>query len=228
MGPMPPTHRRTRSARPINPSNPANPAARERDPLAATDLLVVDGTNLLHAMQRTPGAAPPAALVGRLRAIIPGAIAIELVFDGPAEHGLRNERIAAGVRVRYAGRRTADAAILGRLDDVHRDDGPAGTNAILVVTDDRDLRHAAQLRGARSAGAAWLLGRLDSPRLVAPAAGNVRPPAAPRHATSPDLTGDPTDTDDDRPRWKPGRGATTKKGNPRKAPRSGGTGTISR
>ena len=31
--------------------------------------------------------------------------------------------------------------------------------------------------------------------------------------------GDPAETD--RPSWKPGRGATTKKGNPRKAPKGG-------
>jgi hypothetical protein len=201
------------------------PSHRDRDPLAATELLVVDGTNLLHALSRTPGAAPPATLVGRLRAIIPAAIAIELVFDGPAEHGLRNERIAAGVRVRYAGRRTADAVIVTRLDDVRRDDGPEGTNALLVVTDDRGLRHAAQLRGARTAGAAWLLGRLDAPRLASPSVGNARPAAAkPRPAVA-DSESDP---DDDRPRWRPGRGATTKKGNPRKAPRTGGTGTMPR
>ena len=206
------------------------PANRDRDPLAATDLLVIDGTNLLHALSRTPGAAPPAALVGRLRSIIPAAIGIELVFDGPAEHGLRNERIAAGVRVRYAGRRTADAVIVTRLDDVRRDDGPEGTHALLVVTDDRDLRHAAHLRGARTAGAAWLLGRLDTPRLAAPSAGNPRPAAPPRRpaGTRTDAGSDVDEPDGDRPRWQPGRGATTKKGNPRKAPRTGGAGTMPR
>jgi hypothetical protein len=196
---------------------------RDRDPLAATELLVIDGTNLLHALSRTQGAAPPAALVGRLRSIIPAAIGIELVFDGPAELGLRNERIAAGVRVRFAGRRTADAVILAGLDDVRRDGGPEGTNALLVVTDDRDLRHAAQFRGARTAGSAWLFGRLDAPRLAAPSVGNARPSPKP----PPDPTGE-ADADDDRPRWRPGRGATTKKGNPRKAPRTGGTGTMPR
>jgi hypothetical protein len=200
------------------------PSHRDRDPLAATDLLVIDGTNLLHALSRTPGAAPPAALVGRLRAIIPPAIGIELVFDGPGELGLRNERIAAGVRVRYAGRRTADAVILTRLDDVRRGDGPEGTNALLVVTDDRELRHAAQLRGARTAGAAWLLGRLDAPRLAAPSVGNARPSTA----NPKPVAGIGSDPEDDRPRWRPGRGATTKKGNPRKAPRTGGTGTMPR
>ena len=75
----------------------------DRDPLAATRRLLVDGTNLLHALSRTAGAAPAAALIGRLRGAIPAATTIELVFDGPAERGLRNERIASGVVVRYSG-----------------------------------------------------------------------------------------------------------------------------
>ena len=195
-----------------------------KDPLAITTRLVIDGTNLLHAMTTTPGSAPPAALIGRLRAAIPAPIAIELVLDGPADPGLRNERIAAGVRVRHAGRRTADSLILDALDEVRRDDGPTGTHPILVVTDDRDLRHGARLRGARTAGARWLLGRLEPGRLAAPSVGNRRPPPTPAAGTT---KVDADDNDDDRRRWTPGRGATVKKGNPRKAPR-GGTGRMPR
>ena len=195
-----------------------------KDPLAITTRLVIDGTNLLHAMTTTPGSAPPAALIGRLRAAIPAPIAIELVLDGPADPGLRNERIAAGVRVRHAGRRTADSLILDALDEVRRDDGPTGTHPILVVTDDRDLRHGARLRGARTAGARWLLGRLEPGRLAAPSVGNRRPPPTPAAGTT---KVDADDNDDDRQRWTPGRGATVKKGNPRKAPR-GGTGRMPR
>jgi YacP-like NYN domain len=187
----------------------------DRDPLAATQRLLVDGTNLLHAMTRRPGAAPPAALIGRLRGIIPAATAIELIFDGPPEPGLRNERIAAGVSVRYSGGRTADSVIIGLVDDVRLLDGTDGTSTILVVTDDRDLRHDARLRGARTAGSAWLLRRLDAGRLAAPSVGNPRPA---RVVGPVEPAGE-----DDRPGWKPGRGATTKRGNPRKAPKGGGT-----
>lgn len=201
---------------------PHRPTAdHPKDPLAITTRLVIDGSNLLHAMTTTPGSAPPAALIGRLRAAIPAPVAIELVLDGPADPGLRNERIAAGVRVRHSGRRTADALILETIDDIHHEDGPAGTHAILVVTDDRDLRHGAQLRGARTAGARWLLGRLEPGRLAAPSVGNQRPPRGPA-AASADAG---ADADDDRRRWSPGRRATVKKGNPRRAPR-GGTGRM--
>ena len=200
----------------------------DRDPLAATRRLVVDGTNLLHAMRRSAGAAPPAALIGRLRAVVPGDIAIELVFDGPAEPGLRGERIAAGTQVRYGGARSADAVILALIDDARRADGPASTAGLLVVTDDRDLRHGARVRGARTAGSAWLLGRLASGRLAPGSIGNARPPrwasVGAAGATAGERGSD--DDDPDRPRWHPGRGATTKRGNPRRAPRTGGAGRM--
>ena len=205
----------------------------DRNPLAATDRLLVDGTNLLHALTRTGGPAPAAALIGRLRGAIPAPITIELVFDGPAERGLRNERIAAGVVVRYSGGRTADAVILAIVGDVHLLDGSDGTAHLLVVTDDRELRHSARLRGARTAGSAWLLGRLDSGRLSSPSVGNPRPARPVRTAaTGPASTGSPATSSDgdpaetDRQGWKPGRGATTKHGNPRRAPRNGGTGRM--
>jgi len=199
----------------------------DRDPLAATGRLLIDGNNLLHAISRTPAAAPQAALIGRLRGAIPAATTIELIFDGPPERGLRNERIAAGVIVRYSGGRTADAVILTMIDDVRMLDGADGSAALLVVTDDRDLRHGSRLRGARTAGSAWLLGRLGSGRLASPSIGNPRPARPPRPvALSTSGDGDPAETD--RPGWKPGRGATTKHGNPRKAPKAGGTGRMPR
>jgi len=186
---------------------------RPRDPLASTTRLVVDGTNLLHAMARGPQPSPPATLVGRLRAMIPAAIDIDLVFDGPAERGLRGERIAAGVHVRYSGARTADAVIVALVDDARHTAGPDTTGGILVVTDDRALRHALHVRGARSAGAAWLIGRLERGRLAAPAPGNPRPrPVGERPAGE-------TPDDDDRPGWQPGRGATSKRGPARRARR---------
>jgi YacP-like NYN domain len=174
---------------------------RPRDPLANTSRLIVDGSNLLHALSRGDQPQPPAALIGRLRAIIPAMTAIELVFDGPPERGLRGERIASGVHVRYSGARSADALILSLADDVRATSGLEATDSLLVVTDDRDLRGRLRTKGARTAGAAWLIGRLDRGRLAAPASGNRRPP---RSAAG--------DTDEDRPGWKPGRGATTKRG----------------
>jgi predicted RNA-binding protein with PIN domain len=188
-------------------------AHKTGDPLASTEWLLVDGTNLLHALSKSAVAAPRSALIGRLRGAVPASVAIDVVFDGPAEPGLRGERIASGLRVRYSGGRTADAVLLSLVDETRSTDGAEGTAAMLVVTDDRDLRHGLQLRGARTARTSWLLGRLDRTNR-----GSSRPrPATPPIRTGP---GDDGDGDDDGPRWEPGRGATVKKGNPRRAPRS--------
>lgn len=199
--------------------------APDRDPLANTVRLMIDGTNLLHGISRTAGAAPAATLIGRLRAVVPASVAIELVFDGPPERGLRGERIAAGTSVRYGGLRSADAVILSLVDEARLVHGPDGTAGLLVVTDDRDLKYGARMRGARTAGSAWLLGRLGSGRLSSASIGNPRPrrPASSTSAAS-QSDGDPAETD--RVGWQPGRGATAKRGNPRRAPKTGGAGRM--
>jgi hypothetical protein len=190
-----------------------------RNPLDDVDRLLVDGNNLLHALRRGPGAAPPAALVGRIRAAIPPGVSIELVFDGAPEPGMRGARLASGVTVRHGGRWSADEVLLGLLNEARAgrtgsDEREAAASRILVITDDRDLRSALEARGARTARAAWLLARLDrqGQGLSAPTTGNRRPP--------------PTESDGDddasRPGWSPGRGATAKRGNPKRRPKSGG------
>ena len=122
---------------------------------------------------------------------------IELVFDGPPDRGLRNERIATGLVVRYSGGRTADEVILTIIDDVRMLDGADGSAVLLVVTDDRDLRHGSRMRGARTAGSAWLLGRLGSGRLHSASVGNPRPARGARPAQTPATLsdGDPAETD---------------------------------
>jgi predicted RNA-binding protein with PIN domain len=208
------------------------------DPLTDTDWLLVDGTNLLYALSKAPVAAPRSALIGRLRGAVPAGITIDVVFDGPAERGLRGERIATGMKVRYSGPRTADAVLLSLVEEQRSAHGPLGTATLLVVTDDRDLRHALRLRGARTAGAAWLLGRLargaggragagqsrgstigaGRPR-PAPSKGSIPPGPRPGHAADPSAGDADGPSEDARIGWRPGRGATTKRGNPRRAPR---------
>jgi hypothetical protein len=190
-------------------------ATLPRDPLTGTDRLLIDGTNLLHAMSRKPGAAPQAALIGRLRAIVPASVGIELVFDGVPDSGMRGERIASGLIVRHAGRRSADELLLSLVEETRATAGSAATGGLLVVSDDHALRASLRAKGARTAGSAWLLGRLDRPKLSAPSVGNRRP-----------ARGGPHDTgaaEHDGPRWNPGRGATTKKGNPRRGRPSSGS-----
>ena len=219
--------------------------------MTGTTRLLVDGTNLLHQLSAGPERQPPAALIGRLRAAIPPEVAIELVFDGPAERGLRGERIAHGVSVRYGGRHTADTVLVTLVEDVAMAAGaPAGggslaTESILVVTDDRALRYAIQHRGARTAGASWLVQRMARNKLSSPSIGNARPPAPPRvqqpapgsvrslaggrgsggrgsgasSGAGAATGGRPSDDGDGDSTWSPGRGATRKTGNGKRAPK---------
>lgn len=185
-----------------------------RDPLAGTKRLLVDGTNVLHALGRS-SAAPPAAVVGRLRAVIPPSITIELVLDGAVEPGMRGVRVVSGLTVRHSGRRSADDLLLAIVDEVRAATGPAATAGLLVITDDAALRQAVRRRGARTARVDWLRARLERTTLAAPSTGNRRPPPGPLNASA--------DSDEVEPRrWTPGRGATTKRGNPhRRRPSSG-------
>jgi hypothetical protein len=167
-----------------------------RDPLAGVSRLIVDGTNLLHAIGRGPDPAPTSALVGRLRAAIPPEVAVEVVFDGVSPGG-GIQQATSGVFVRFSGRRPADALILDL----------AQPDEMLVVTDDRDLRERLGARGTPTARTSWLVRRLERGRLSAPSVGNRRPQLrSPGGATS----------EPEREPWKPGRGATAKRGNPRR------------
>lgn len=208
-----------------------NQRSRPADPLSGTELLLVDANNLVHALARISGAPPAAALVARIRSLVPATIAIELVFDGPVEPGMGRVRVATGVDVRYSGRQTADEVIVARVTAEAAAGGPLATGAILVISDDRGLRDLVRARGARTAGASWLGSRLAGSRGPQPRPGDgaarrpdrgqatgqgAPPPAGPDRGRE----GDGDDGDADSPRWRSGRGATVKRGNPRRTGRS--------
>jgi hypothetical protein len=159
------------------------------------------------------GVAPPAALIGRLRASVPGTVTIDLVFDGMG-HGVFG-RVAQGMTVRYSGKRSADDVILDLASEAAMEPGRTGADHVLAISNDRELRSRLDAKGARTAPVQWLLGRLNLPTISAPAPGNRRPPSIGAG------TGPKGDADDaaERPGWKPGRGATTKTGPARKVAR---------
>jgi len=205
-------------------------------------------------MARQQSGPPPTTLVARLRAVAPANVAVEVVFDGPPDRSLRGNKVAPGLSVRHSGRRSADALLIDLVDEERMRNGPSGAAALLVVTDDNDLRRALRAAGARVAGASWLLGRLERQRQPPGASvGNRRPPRAagpggygggtgggagsggagnagtarsgasqPSTGSPPGGSGDDADGEPLRPPWKPGRGATTKKGNPRRGRPSSG------
>jgi predicted RNA-binding protein with PIN domain len=180
---------------------------RHDNPLDGVERLLVDGSNFLHALRRGLPAAPPATLIGRLRGVIEMPVRIEIMFDGPPDQGLGRDRIAAGVTVRYSGRASADAALQRLVVEA------AEPATLLVVTDDVDLRHEVTRRGAKTAGNRWLMARLDRARLQSPSVGRPRPAVPPPPSAAEEAAAEL------RPGWRPGRGATTKRGNPRRTPR---------
>ncbi|MGA3030563.1 MAG: NYN domain-containing protein [Candidatus Limnocylindrales bacterium] len=192
----------------------------DRRVLEGVDRLVVDGTNVLHALRRSPAPLPAAALIGRLRAIVPAGVAVVVVLDGSPEHGLVSRRVASGVEVRYSGRFTADEVIARVADEA------AGRAAgLLVVTDDIELSGTVRRAGGRTVRNGWLIDRLGRQRLSAPATGRPATPpglgAAPSGRVGASSSPDPsaaTDSNSEAPRWSPGRGATRKRGNGRRRP----------
>ena len=72
--------------------------------------------------------------------------------------------------------------------------------------------------GARTVRTSWLAERLSRQRLEAPAAGRPKaPPGPPPSPAGPGGSGG--DDEGAAPRWKPGRGATKKTGNPKRGHR---------
>ena len=187
-------------------------------PFYGTDRLIVDGTNLLFRLGGAGRAAPPAAVIGKLRAAVPKETSIDLVFDGQG-HGVFG-RLAEGMFVRYSGRRIADDVILDLVGDAMMEagGGPAAGAKVLVVSNDRELRERILARGSRTVPLQWLIERMGLPVLQSPAAGNRRAPVG--FGTGPGGNGpNAVGREDDRPGWKSGRGATSKTGAPRKVAR---------
>lgn len=174
------------------------------DPLVGATRLLVDGSNLLHALARQSGPLPAVAVTGRLRALVPPGVAVTLVLDGSPAPGGMDRRLTSGIVVRYSGRRSADVLLV--------DLALAEPEGTLVVTDDIALGASLRAAGARTARTSWLAERLSRQRLAAPAVGRPKPAPIPRPP------GEGAEADDG-PRWKPGRGATKKTGNPKRGRR---------
>ena len=110
---------------------------------------------------------------------------------------------------RDGGQESADDRIVAAIGHPH----PGRADRIVVVTDDRELRRRAEALGASTIPARTMRERLE-------ADGTRR--AAVRAPIPTPRTPSPADKDEepDRPRWKPGRGATKKRGPATRPPRA--------
>jgi hypothetical protein len=165
------------------------PAGARGEVLAGVARVLVDGRNVQHALRRVASDVPDTALVARLRAALPD-LDVRLVLDGHPAGGPRG-RIAPGFAVEYGRHRDADSVIGDLVADGARELGPAGADAILVVTDDRAVRDQARHHGARVASAGWLV-----ERLARGAGRGASGPGAPRRGTAIGHGRPPRSTDD--------------------------------
>jgi len=188
-------------------------SARHGDEL---ELLLVDGDNLLHAVRGGRDDGGVAWLLPRLSRWRPAGLRIVVALDGHPAHGETSHRRAAtGIEFHHAGARSADDLI---IDLLSRQPFSARARSA-VVTRDHDLTDRARRAGGLTRTPEWLTEQLDEPSRAAVShpgsaaspIGQGKPPRRPPDA-------DPGD--EERPPWRPGRGATRKRGNPRRGPRA--------
>jgi hypothetical protein len=194
----------------------------DRD-LADIEVLLIDGNNLLHRVSGSVEEGVQRQLLARLRGAVPTTLATVVMLDGHAAAGTsRTEKIGRGMEIRHSGSRSADDALLDIVDRTPF----AERAAMTIVTDDRALTDRAKHLGARTQRLAWLERLMDLPTAGAATGGigggSVGSSRRARQQTQ-GTGGSPATTegatDEDRPPWTPGRGATRKRGNPKRRSR---------
>lgn len=179
--------------------------------LVGIEVLFIDGNNLLHRMA---GSAEPGAqrtLIPRLRNAIPATVATLLMLDGHADSGMsRSERVGRGFEIRHSGSMSADDALVRLIDKYP----PAERSGITVVSDDRQLTNRARHMGAHTQRLAWLEALMNPQTSKGAHIGTG--PAVAKQAAEERRS---EDRSDDRTPWVPGRGATRKRGNPKRRAR---------
>lgn len=201
------------------------PAADELDDAR---LVLIDGDNLLHRVRGSRDEAGVAWLLPRLRGWRPAHLRVIVALDGhPAPGEGVRRRAAPGIEFVSAGSRTADDALIDEL--AGRPWAERGRT--IVVSDDAGLRRRALRLGGLTRSVGWLMARVARPS-DAPARGHRtqhgptsgaaigrgRPAGGRPVGRGPDDTADQPEG----PAWSPGRGATRKRGNPRRPPRGPG------
>lgn len=178
------------------------------------DVLLVDGDNLLHGVRGTRDEGGVAWLLPRLRGWRPAHMHIIVGLDGHQAPGeARRKRATKGIEFYHSGSRSADDMLIGLL----RAQPYAARARTAVVTRDRGLQDRARRAGGATRSVDWLMQQVAGPAAgsgrtgVKPTSiGQGKPPAK-RHF-------DPPDPDEaDKEAWTPGRGATRKKGNPKRS-----------
>jgi hypothetical protein len=195
-------------------------------PAVDFELLLIDGDNLLHRVRGSRDEAGLRWLLPRLRAWLPEGAHIVVMLDGHPDPGdALRRRVAPGIEFQHSGNVTGDTALLAILAA-----RPYADRArTLLVTDDRGLTDRARHGGGLTRRLDWLTVQLARatglPSAGGPGgpggsgggrSGGSGPPVGVGRGRSVRRSEAPPESSDDRPAWRPGRGATRKVGNPKR------------
>jgi hypothetical protein len=176
-------------------------------------LLLVDGDNLLHHVRGARDEGGVAWLLPLLVRWRPPHLRIVVTLDGHAAPGdAARRRVAPGVEFLHAGSRSADDLIVELLSAQPF----SARDRTIIVTRDRDLLERARRAGGLTRSVAWLMRQLAEPGPVAPALPGGAVGIGQGRRGRPVATA-PGSEDEVRRAWQPGRGATRKRGNPRRS-----------
>ena len=212
-----------------------NPPARrgpQGDVIADLALVLIDGDNLLHRVRGSRDDAGLHWLLPRLRAWRPMDVHIVVMLDGHPDTGIGpRTRVAPGIESQHSGSVDADTAIVG----IVRARPYAERSRTLVISDDRQLGDRVRHVGGFVRRLDWLTSQLlraDGPAAPAPQTragatgpdgprrtplGAGRPPRRIVRGPAPGREpGSDAGDEPEREPWKPGRGATRKRGNPKR------------
>lgn len=180
------------------------------------DLLLIDGDNLLHHVRGSRDEGGVAWLLPRLSGWRPAHLRIVVALDGhPAPGETRRQRVTRGIEFHHSGSRSADDLLIELLTAQPY----AARIRTALVSRDRTLRARATREGGLTRSTDWLM------RAVAGSAGRSgrgAPPVRIGQGKPPPRSRSTVNEPEtlDQPGWEPGRGATRKKGNPRRVAKS--------
>lgn len=183
-------------------------AASHDDPT----LLLVDGDNLLHHVRGTRDEGGVAWLLPLLSRWRPAHLRVIVTLDGHAAPGdAARRRVAPGIEFLHAGSRSADDLIIDLLSAQPF----SARDGTIIVTRDRALLERARRAGGLTRSVAWFMEQLAErgPSAAARPGGSVGIGQDRRSRTA---ASQPGSDEAARPTWQPGRGATRKRGNPRR------------
>jgi len=182
------------------------------------ELLLIDGDNLLHDVRGSRDEGGVAWLLPRLSGWRPQHLRIVVALDGhPAPGEANRARVTRGIEFHHSGRRSADDLLVDLLGAQPY----AGRSHTAVITRDRGLQARAMRAGGLTRSVDWLMrqvGGSSGGRTAAKTGSGAKPvgigqgkPPKKRHFDPPDPA------EEERTSWEPGRGATKKKGNPKRS-----------